>query len=193
MKSDSVTSLYELTPSIGCCMTGRAPDGRSLVSQAREVASEYHYDYGLTIPIALLAKRLGDKAQVRTQHAGLRPMGVIVTLIGMDQNDADGQYSAQIYTIDPAGWVASFYACASGKKQAEANAYLEKRQKEVPFSTLSEKAAAMIALSAMQNATGMSLRASDVEMGRCTVEHTRMLRVPDAEVEEWLTAVAETD
>lgn len=84
MKPESITSLYEITPYIGCCMTGRAADGKCVISQARELASDYYYQYGLPIPIALLAKRLGDKAQVRTQQAGMRPMGVITTLIGMD-------------------------------------------------------------------------------------------------------------
>lgn len=192
MRPESVTSLYPITDTIGSCMTGRAPDGNAWVHKAREEATDYKYHYGLPIPIALLAKRMGDKAQVRTQQAGLRPMGVIATLIGVDQDDS-GAWVPQIYTVDPAGWVGGFHACATGKKQAEAMAYLEKRQKGAAFDTLTEREAAMIALTALQNAIGSSLKASDIEMGRCTVAKRCMERVCDAEVEEWLTAVAEAD
>lgn len=193
MNPDSVTSLYEISPTIGCCMTGRAPDGRSVVQRAREEASDYLYRYGLPMPVGLLAKRLGDKAQVRTQQAGLRPMGVVATLIGMDQSDETGQLVPQIYTADPAGWVGGHYACAVGKKQVEAMAYLEKRRKDTDFETLSQKEVAMMALVALQSAIGTAVKATEVEVGRCSVQNPNFSRVPNSEVEEWLTAVAETD
>jgi 20S proteasome subunit alpha 1 len=193
MRPDSVTALYEVTTGIGACMTGRAPDGRALVQRAREEASEYYYRYGLPIPIALLAKRMGDKAQVRTQQAGLRPMGVVTTLIGMDQNDADGSLKPALYTIDPAGWTGGHIACAIGKKQVEAMAFLEKRQKSTDFDALTQKEAAMIALAALQSAIGTAVKATEVEVGRCTASDPSFQRVPNSEVEEWLTAVAEAD
>lgn len=193
MRPESVTALFTVTDNIGCCMTGRAPDGKVTVQRAREEASDYKYRFGLPIPISLLAKRMGDKAQVRTQQAGLRPMGVIATFIGMDQEDHTGAWVPRICTVDPAGSVGGYFAYAAGKKQADAQAFLEKKQKTAPFDTLTEKEAAMVALSAMQSAIGTALKASDLEMGRCTVAHRDFARVPDSEVEEWLTAVAEAD
>lgn len=193
MRPDSVTAMYKITENVGCCMTGRAPDGHALVQRAREEATDYHFKNGLPIPIGLLAKRLGDKAQVRTQQAGLRPMGVVTTLIGMDLNDETGKWEPQIYTVDPAGWVGGYVGCAVGKKSVEANAYLEKRLKIAPFDSITQKEAAMIALSAMQSAIGAGLKATDVEMARCTAAHCDFEKVPNSEVEEWLTAVAEAD
>ncbi|CCW64386.1 unnamed protein product [Phytomonas sp. EM1] len=193
MKPNSITALFDLTDHVGCCVTGRAPDGRAMVQRAREEASEYKYRYGLPIPIGVLAKRIGEKAQVRTQQAGLRPMGVIVTLIGMDQQDEDGAWVPRIYTVDPAGWVGGYHAVANGKKDVEALAFLEKRQKSKPFDELDQKEAAMIALAAVQTAVGASLKASDVEVGICSIEHQRMVRASKEQVEDWLTAVAEAD
>ncbi|EPY36360.1 20S proteasome subunit alpha 1 [Angomonas deanei] len=136
---------------------------------------------------------MADKAQVRTQQAGLRPMGVVSTFIGMDQLDEDGSLVPQIWMVDPAGFYCGYHGFAVGKKQAEANAALEKHQKVAAFDTLTEKEAAMIALSALQSAIGSSVKATEVEVGRCSVTHPSFERVPDAEVEEWLTAVAEAD
>ncbi|KAK7200915.1 proteasome alpha 1 subunit [Novymonas esmeraldas] len=193
MRPDSVTALFEITPGIGCCMTGRAPDGRSLVQRAREEASDYYYRYGVPIPIALLAKRMGDKAQVRTQQAGMRPMGVVSTFIGMDQSDESGALRPQVFTVDPAGWTGGHIACAVGKKQVEAMAFLEKRQKGTDLDSLTQRDAAMIALAALQSAIGTAVKASEVEVGRCTAANPLFQRVPSSEVEDWLTAVAEAD
>ncbi|EAN99686.1 putative proteasome alpha 1 subunit [Trypanosoma cruzi] len=193
MRPDTITSLHNINKDIGTCITGRAPDGKSLVQKARQEASEYKYRYGSPIPVSVLAKRVADMAQVRTQHAGLRLMGVVMTFLGMEQNDADGSWVPQIYCVDPAGWCGSYHACAIGKKQIEANAFLEKKQKNAPFQTLSQKDAAMIALAALQSALGASLKATDVEVGRCSVEDHCFRRVPDEDVEEWLTALAEAD
>ncbi|EPY30848.1 20S proteasome subunit alpha 1 [Strigomonas culicis] len=136
---------------------------------------------------------MGDKAQVRTQHAGIRPMGVVSVYIGFDESDETGEWVPQIWTVDPAGFVCGHFATAVGKKYVEASAYLEKRQKATPFDGLSEKDIAMIALSALQNAMGTSVKASDVEMGRCRAASRAFERIPNSEVEEWLTAVAEAD
>lgn len=193
MRPESVTALYNITENVGCCMTGRAPDGKALAQRVREVAADYKYRFGLPIPIGLLAKRMADKAQVRTQQAGIRPMGAVTTFIGMDQEDGTGAWAPRIYAVNPAGSVAGYFAYAAGKRQAEAQAYLEKRQKTAPFNTLTEREAAMVAISAMQSAIGAALKAADLEMGRCNADHRDFARVPDAEVEEWLTAVAEAD
>lgn len=193
MRPETITSLYNINEDIGTCITGRAPDGKSLVQKARQEASEYKYRYGASIPISVLAKRVADMAQVRTQQAGLRLMGVVLTFVGMEQSDTDGSWTPQIYCVDPAGWCGSYHACAVGKKQIEASAFLEKKQKNGPFQTLCQREAAMIALAALQSALGASLKASDVEVGRCSVANHSFCRVPDQEVEEWLTALAEAD
>ncbi|KEG13016.1 putative proteasome alpha 1 subunit [Trypanosoma grayi] len=193
MRPETIASLYNINDEIGACVTGRAPDGKALVQKARQEASEYKYHYGVSVPVSVLAKRMADKAQVRTQQAGLRLMGVTMTFLGMEQRDEDGTWLPQIYCVDPAGWCGSFHACAIGKKQIEANAFLEKKQKNEPFHTLSQKDAAMIALAALQSALGESLKATDLEVGRCSMAKHNFCRVPDQEVEEWLTALSEAD
>mmetsp|Transcript_27841 Transcript_27841/g.32149 ORF Transcript_27841/g.32149 Transcript_27841/m.32149 type:complete len:251 (+) Transcript_27841:63-815(+) len=192
MREDTITSLFSVTRGIGACVTGRAPDGRSLVQQAREVASNYKYKHGVEIPIHVLAKKIADKAQVRTQQAGLRPMGATLTLIGMDTTD-DAELIPQIFKVDPAGSYVGYFACATGSKEVEAAAFLEKNQKQRPLSELSTEQASVLALSAIQSVVGNSLRAGDVEMGRCTAENTSFERVPAAQIESWLTAIAESD
>ena len=193
MRSDSITALYVITDGIGCCVTGRAPDGKALVQKARQEASHYKYKFGVPIPVGTLAKRMADKAQVFTQEAGTRPMGATLTLIGMDQQDSDGSLVPNIFKVDPAGYYVGYHATASGSKEIEGFAHLERRQKQTPFNTLSDADAAMCAIGALQEITGVSLKARDVEVGRCTAADPKFTRVSDQEIEAWLTQIAEKD
>lgn len=193
MKPETVSSLFPITDFIGVCTTGRAPDGKAVVQRAREAASEYKYNHGIPMPISHLAKRLGDKAQVRTQSAGLRPMGVMTTLIGVEQNDDTGAWETKIFSVDPAGWVGGHFAFAAGKKYLEANTFLEKKFKNAAFDRLSQDEAAMIALEAVQHAIDASLKATDLEVGRVTVAKKEFERVSEEQVEAWLTTLAEAD
>jgi 20S proteasome subunit alpha 1 len=192
MRGESITSLYNISATVGACVTGRAPDGKALIQTARQEASHYKYKHGIEMPIHVLAKRMADKAQVRTQQAGIRPMGVSLTLVGLDMND-EGVQMPQIYKMDPAGSCVGYFATATGSKEVEAVAFLEKKQKHTPFAELNADQTALLALSTLQAITGNSLRADDVEIARCTVEVPTFERVPSAEVENWLTAIAESD
>lgn len=193
MKADTVSSLTRVTDHIGICNTGRAPDGKAIVQRAREISSEYKYNHGVSIPISHLAKRLSDKAQVRTQTAGLRPMGVTTTLIGVEQNDATECWEPKIFSVDPAGWSAGHFAFSAGKKYLEVNSFLEKKVKNASFEGLNREEIAKIALQAIQQAIGALISASDVEVGLVDVEKKEFELVSEEEIETWLTTIAEAD
>lgn len=201
MKSETITSLYNIDGRIGACITGRAPDGKSVINKCRQEAADYKYKFGLPVPPAALAKRMGDMAQVATQEAGMRPMGVSLTLIGMDLSDATGELVPQIFKVDPAGYYVGYHAVATGQKEIEATAQLEKQQKSQEFNKMSRDEAAMTALHTLQHVTGMTLKSSDVELAEVAVEQETIggapkpvfRRVAAAEIDGWLTTIAERD
>lgn len=57
--------------------------------------------------------------QVYTQRAGMRPLGIAMTLIGIDEESGP-----QCFQIDPAGYFVGYKAVSSGQKQTEATNYV---------------------------------------------------------------------
>lgn len=55
------------------------------------------------MPVDVLARVLADQAQVHTQHAYMRPLGVIATIIGVDE-----ERGPQLFKVDPAGYFVGY-------------------------------------------------------------------------------------
>ncbi|KDN52103.1 N-terminal nucleophile aminohydrolase [Tilletiaria anomala UBC 951] len=124
--ASTITHIFSITSEIGCIMTGRTADARSQVQRARSEAAQFKYQYGYNIPPAQLAKRMANINQVYTQRAAMRPLGISMILVGIDEDPALGP---QIFKIDPAGYFTGFRATASGTKQTEATNFFEKQFK----------------------------------------------------------------
>lgn len=135
--ASSVTSIFNLTPEIGCIMTGRIADARAQVQKARAEAADFKYKYGYAITPDLLAKRLANINQVYTQRAAMRPYGVSMILVGIDD-----ERGPQIFKVDPAGYYVGFRATAAGVKQTEATNFLEKQFKKSAAAAASSSAEA---------------------------------------------------
>lgn len=73
---ESVTNLFPITDTIGIVMTGIVADARASVARLRNEAAEFKFNNGYDIPVSYLAKRAADLAQVYTQHANMRPLGI---------------------------------------------------------------------------------------------------------------------
>merc|ERR1712216_799010 len=80
----SVTNMHHITDTVGLVMTGMVADARYAVQRLRNEASEFKHNYGYEIPVSYLAKRAADIAQIYTQHASMRPLGIAMIIIGID-------------------------------------------------------------------------------------------------------------
>ncbi|WFD42769.1 proteasome endopeptidase complex [Malassezia psittaci] len=177
--ADTVTHIFTITPEIGCVVTGRTADARAQVQRARSEAAEFKYKYGYPISPDLLAKRLANINQVYTQKAAMRPLGIAMILIGLDEEQ---KYKPQIFKLDPAGHYVGYRATASGTKQTEATNFLEKQFKSsssasatAPDSALKEaeeKAAKLsredvldMAVNTLSTVLGQELKPSELEIG----------------------------
>jgi len=188
----SMTCMYRITEQIGCLATGLVPDAKSLVQKLRQEAGDFKYKFGYEIPVDLLAKECADKAQVYTQHAYMRPLGVSVMLVSMDD-----ELGPQLFKVDPAGYYVGYHACASGTKEQEATSHLEKKlrapQDGGSAPALSTNDAVELAITSLQSVLAEDFKPDEIEVGLVSQEDTKFRVLSVAEVEAYLTAISERD
>ena len=124
MDVKSVYKISLLTDSIGVVYAGMGPDSRILIAQARKSAQAYKKQYGESIPVQMLVKRIAAIMQQATQSGGVRPFGVSLLVAGFDQE------GPQLCQIDPSGSYFAWKASAIGKNMINAKTFLEKRYSE---------------------------------------------------------------
>ena len=67
----SVTNLYKVTEKLAVLMTGMSADCRTQATRLRYEAAEFKFQYGYAMPVASLAKRVGDICPVSYTHLTL--------------------------------------------------------------------------------------------------------------------------
>lgn len=189
LDASTVTYVYQISPSIGAVLTGQAADAVSLVSRARQEAAEFKYQHGYDMPCDTLAKRLANINQLYTQRAHMRPYGVAITLISVDD-----EHGPMLYKCDPAGYFVGYKATATGPKQQEAMNYLEKKLKKKDHADGSWKDVVDLAITALSSVLGVDFRKNDIEIGVAGIDGSAEFRkLTVQEIDDRLVAIAEQD
>lgn len=163
-----------------------------LVQRARQEAAQFEYKYGYEMPVATLARRMGDLAQLYTQYAAMRMLGCSMVLIGIDE-----EAGAQLFKVDPAGQFAGYVATCAGQKEQEAVTFLEKKLKKAdgraaPPNTFADTV--QMAVNALQTVLAADFKASEIEVGVVGRNGQRKFQLMSVnEVEDVLNQIAERD
>jgi len=182
----SVTHLFRLSENIGCVCTGLLADARSLVVRTRAEAAQFKYQNGYEIPISYLAKRIANIAQIFTQHAFMRALGVVTLFAGIDD-----EAGPQLFRTDPAGHYVGYKACAAGAKEQEANNFLEKKIKS--NSNMTSQQAIETAIICLQTCVGSDLKPTDLEVAVVTKQNPKFTVLTEQEIDAHLTAISDRD
>ncbi|CAD5318199.1 unnamed protein product [Arabidopsis thaliana] len=186
LDQSSVSHLFPVTKYLGLLATGMTADSRSLVQQARNEAAEFRFQYGYEMPADILAKWIADKSQVYTQHAYMRPLGVVAMVLGIDE-----ERGPLLYKCDPAGHFYGHKATSAGMKEQEAVNFLEKKMKENPAFTYDETV--QTAISALQSVLQEDFKATEIEVGVVRADDPLFRSLRTEEIDEHLTAISERD
>ena len=92
------------------------------MTRAREEAIQYEKMFGIKIPGAALADRLGQKAHMNTVYASQRPFGSSVILATYDHIKGLG-----LFMVEPSGSSFEYFGCASGRGKQLARNEIEKK------------------------------------------------------------------
>uniref|UniRef100_A0A1I7YMF5 Proteasome subunit alpha type n=1 Tax=Steinernema glaseri TaxID=37863 RepID=A0A1I7YMF5_9BILA len=184
--ADSVTSVYQLSPTVGCAMIGMIPDSKFQVRRAQVEAANWKYEHGYNMPIEQLARRMADLNQFYTQNAEMRSLGAAMIMISYD--DEDGP---QVFRVDPAGYYRGMRGVSVGVKQQPANSFLEKRLKKKLDYDHNETI--QLALESLQASLGIDVKAPEVEVVVVSKNDKNFRKLSNDEVDAQLNAIAERD
>ncbi|CDF37749.1 20S core proteasome subunit alpha 1 [Chondrus crispus] len=187
----SVSSAFRLSENHGCIATGIITDAKAMVQRTRSEAAEFKFNYAYEIPVEYLARRVADENQIYTQHAYMRPLGVSLTIIGMDEEEGPA-----LYKCDPAGHYVGYRACAAGAKEQEALNFLQNKFKSGDGSIgveLSEKDTIQTTIAALQNVLSADFKPEEIEVAVVSKSNPKFHLLEAKEIEDHLTALAERD
>ena len=159
-------------------------DSKSQVERLRYEANDFKFNHGYPIPTHVLAQKMADICQVYTQEASNRALCCTMLIIGVDD-----ERGAQTFKIDPSGHILPYKAVASGKSEAEAMNYLEKRHDKIQEG-LNEESTIELAISTMMYVLATDFKGSEIEVGVAAEGKSfRMLTQDD--IEDRLNAISE--
>lgn len=122
--SDAIEKLFKIDEHIGAVSAGLLADARVLVSQLLVKAQVNRITYEEPIGVWALAKTLGDRMQLSTLYAGLRPFGVSFLVGGVDST------GSHLIEADPSGMLYEWKAYAIGKGATLANKIFRDKHKD---------------------------------------------------------------
>ncbi|PAV72446.1 hypothetical protein WR25_02633 [Diploscapter pachys] len=183
--SDSVTSIYNLSPSIGAVAIGIIPDCQFQVRRAQYEAANWKYKNGYDMPVDQLARKIADINQFSTQYAGHRSCGCALVMISYDD-----EMGPCVFRIDPAGYFRGMRAAAIGVKLTTANSFLEKKLKKK--TDYNREEAIELALEGLQSSLGIDVRSKDLEV-LVVGKNEQLKKLTTEEIEHHLNQIANRD
>lgn len=135
MVPTSAEKTFQIDDHLGAVAAGLLADARILINQARIRAQIHRITYDEAIDVWNISRVIGDRMQLSTLYAGLRPFGVALLLGGVDKT------GTHLIETDPSGMLFEWHAHAIGRGGVLANKILKQRWKK----DMSEKEAINLA------------------------------------------------
>lgn len=190
LDASTVSYIFPISKTIGMVANGGIPDARNAALRAKAEASEFRYKYGYDMPCDVLAKRMANLSQIYTQRAYMRPLGVILTFVSVDE-----ELGPSIYKTDPAGYFVGYKATATGPKQQEITTRLENFfKKNNSLDKVDEDSWEKVVefgISHLIDSLGTDFSKKDLEVG--VAVKGKFFVLSEDEIEERLVAIAEQD
>ena len=131
-------------------------------------------------------EKVGEVAQLYTQHAYMRPLCAVTILFTFDD-----EKGPQLYKIDPAGHFMGYKATATGEKEQSALNHWEREFKKKLDLTTDETI--KVAIKTLQTTLSTEFRSSDIEIALVSDEDTSVQILSQEEIERELSKVGESD
>ena len=169
----------------GIALAGLASDARVLSNFMKQQSLASRLTYDRPISLAEITGRIGDRAQINTQHYGKRPYGVGLLIAGVD---ARGPH---LFEFQPSGVTQEMVACGIGARSQMARTYLERNLDK--FESASKEELVGHALQALKESLSQDkeLTVDNTSLGVAGLKENFKL-YDGQEVTGWLDALSES-
>lgn len=124
MVATSAEKIFQVDDHLGAVASGLLADARVLVNAARVRAQIHKVTYDEPVDTWNIAHAVGDRMQISTLYAGLRPYGVSFLIGGFDKT------GPHLIESDPSGMLYEWQAFAIGRGAAVANKMLSSKWRQ---------------------------------------------------------------
>ena len=168
----------------GIALAGLASDARVLSNFMKQQSLASRLTYDRPISLADITGRIGDRAQINTQHYGKRPYGVGLLIAGVDSR------GPHLFEFQPSGVTQEMVACGIGARSQMARTYLERNLDK--FEGASREDLIKHALRALKESLSQDkeLTMENTSLGICGVKEDFVL-YEGQDITNWLEALSE--
>jgi proteasome alpha subunit len=121
---EAIEKIFKVDDHIGATASGIISDARVLIERAQLKAQQHKVTFDSPIDTSLIVKDVCSLMQICTQSGGLRPFGVSLLIIGIDEN------GPKLYETDPTGIYFRYKATAIGEGENAIEEVLHKEYSE---------------------------------------------------------------
>jgi len=171
---NTIEKLFKIDDHIGAVAAGLLADARVLVNQIMVKAQINRITYEEAIDVWSLAKVLGDKMQLSTLYAGLRPFGVSFLLGGVDST------GPHLIEADPSGMLYEWEAYAIGRGAINAN----KLFKEKYRNDMDEKSALKFVMDVVKKSEKVTNLPKALDIAVIRVKDKKLEKLTDEQIKK---------
>ncbi len=121
---NSIKKIFVIDDHIAVVAAGISADARILIEYARQLSQVFRLTYGERCSVEHVVRRLANIKQSYTQYSGVRPFGVSLLVMGIDEA------GFRIFNTEPSGAYWGYQAVAIGSGANNVNRFLEQHYQE---------------------------------------------------------------
>lgn len=173
---NTVEKLFEVDDHIGAVAAGLLADARIIVKELRVKAQINRVTYEEAVDVWSLARDLGDRMQLSTLYAGLRPFGTSLLLGGVDST------GPHLIESDPSGTLYEWKAYAIGRGASVANKIFKDKYKD----GMDEKSAVKLMVDVIKKAEKVTNLPLAVEIAIVNGEKGKFRKLSPEQIKSFL-------
>ena len=173
---NTMEKLFKLDEHIGAVTAGLLADGRVLANQLMVKCQINRITYEEPMDVWSVARVLGDRMQLSTLYAGLRPFGVSFLIGGVDST------GSHLIEVDPSGMLYEWKAYAIGRGATVANKILREKYKD----DMDEKSALKLLVDVIRKVEKVSDLSKALEIAVVRKKGKKFERLSEEKIKKFL-------